>query len=492
MRRLLAWFRAHRIITWGLRVVLVVWGIQLWMNWAAEREWRQYCEEARARGVKLSFSEFAWANVPDAENFALLPMFKAPPVNAWGYFELPTAANGSPISKDDAITGKSIDWTEWQQAFKRVGWIGEVSADPVADVLRGLDRSALKLGGWREWRQRPNCRFPFDPIASIDVREPAFRNLKWAIELTGWRMRVHLEQGDPATALEEFRDILHSYRAVGGEPAVLAAHVRGSALWVIRKQIGTGLARHAWPEAELRRIDAELAGIRIWDDYLLLMSTERALNMDWMDRWLKANRFRRAEMFVEHQAARLGIYDRVQPVSWVHVCFSVTCSKHKLRENQLRESQYVDELLARLTVDGRGLDLDRAVSLGLKDRQPFHKQWRYALFKFAADQYDQYEQSCVSSQTGVHELRLAIALERFHLAHGIFPEQLNDLVPAFLTEVPNDPWSGKPMMYRREKKDSFVLYSTGEDRRDDGGVFDSQRDSFNQSQRDRIWRYAPP
>lgn len=64
---------------------------------------------------------------------------------------------------------------------------------------------------------------------------------------------------------------------------------------------------------------------------------------------------------------------------------------------------------------------------------------------------------------------VAIALERYHLRHRRFPAELNELVPVFLTAVPNDLMSGQPLRYHHNSDDSYVLYSVGEDGRDDGG-----------------------
>jgi hypothetical protein len=62
----------------------------------------------------------------------------------------------------------------------------------------------------------------------------------------------------------------------------------------------------------------------------------------------------------------------------------------------------------------------------------------------------------------------AIALKRYELRHGQAPERLGALVPTFLAAVPINPLSGKPLCFRTIPR-SFVLYSVGEDGRDDGG-----------------------
>jgi hypothetical protein len=63
----------------------------------------------------------------------------------------------------------------------------------------------------------------------------------------------------------------------------------------------------------------------------------------------------------------------------------------------------------------------------------------------------------------------AIALKRYQLKHGAPPSDLAVLTPEFLTTVPIDPMSGKALCYRLKADGTFVLYSTGEDGKDDGG-----------------------
>ena len=63
----------------------------------------------------------------------------------------------------------------------------------------------------------------------------------------------------------------------------------------------------------------------------------------------------------------------------------------------------------------------------------------------------------------------AAAIERYRLATGAPPGQLDDLVPAYLEYTPADPFDMEPLRYRREG-DSYVLYSVGQDGVDGGGT----------------------
>jgi hypothetical protein len=63
----------------------------------------------------------------------------------------------------------------------------------------------------------------------------------------------------------------------------------------------------------------------------------------------------------------------------------------------------------------------------------------------------------------------AIAIRRYQLGHNSTPRDLQRLAPEFLSSVPIDLMSGKPLCYRLNPDGSWMLYSVGVDGKDDGG-----------------------
>jgi ABC-type transport system involved in multi-copper enzyme maturation permease subunit len=66
---------------------------------------------------------------------------------------------------------------------------------------------------------------------------------------------------------------------------------------------------------------------------------------------------------------------------------------------------------------------------------------------------------------------VALACERYRMAHGQWPARLQDLAPKFLEKLPIDPFNGAPLRFRR-LEDSIVIYSVGNDRVDNGGILE--------------------
>jgi hypothetical protein len=64
----------------------------------------------------------------------------------------------------------------------------------------------------------------------------------------------------------------------------------------------------------------------------------------------------------------------------------------------------------------------------------------------------------------------ALAVERFRRANSNrLPDNLDQLLPAFMAAVPNDPYGGKSLRYKK-REPGYVVYSIGSDERDDGGM----------------------
>jgi hypothetical protein len=86
--------------------------------------------------------------------------------------------------------------------------------------------------------------------------------------------------------------------------------------------------------------------------------------------------------------------------------------------------------------------------------------------------------------------RLVVACHQYRMKEGKFPHTLQELVPAYLPEVPVDPYDAKPFRYKPEKK---IVYSVGEDLIDSDGAGDVLNSSGYPIKRgkDLVYSLAP-
>lgn len=107
--------------------------------------------------------------------------------------------------------------------------------------------------------------------------------------------------------------------------------------------------------------------------------------------------------------------------------------------------------------------------------QAISGKWQYAITRMTLPALTKAFSKEIRHVALMRSAQTACAIERFRLAHaGRLPEHLDELVPAFLPSVLEDPMDGKPLKFRRLDK-GYVVYSVGEDDKDDGGVEPANR-----------------
>jgi L-rhamnose mutarotase len=110
---------------------------------------------------------------------------------------------------------------------------------------------------------------------------------------------------------------------------------------------------------------------------------------------------------------------------------------------------------------------DKSLFGGLQDRSLFGCLLAPALAKTVVQ-----HGSCMAL---VRWARAAIAVHRYQRDNGKVPDTLQDLVPKYINAVPQDPFSGKEMLYKHDQN-GYVIYSIGENLKDDGGETEQRED----------------
>jgi hypothetical protein len=114
------------------------------------------------------------------------------------------------------------------------------------------------------------------------------------------------------------------------------------------------------------------------------------------------------------------------------------------------------------------------------------------LISSSAQTFEKAFDKMAKAETARRQTVTAIALERFHLSHGRYPDQLAKLTPGILASVPLDPMDGKPLRYQLNPDGTFLLYSIGEDGVNNGGDPTPAGKGANSWQSGRDWVWPQP
>jgi len=102
--------------------------------------------------------------------------------------------------------------------------------------------------------------------------------------------------------------------------------------------------------------------------------------------------------------------------------------------------------------------------------------YRYSLLYVMCPAIDRATELGFRARTSHQATLTVLAVKRWLAQKGGYPATLNDLVSAgLLQELPSDPYSDKPLVYRATT-DGFTLYSLGPNFEDDAGATGKDRD----------------
>jgi hypothetical protein len=412
------------------------------------------------------------------------------------------------------------DLKPWQSYYREVEKMYPAAGIPVApqpqssaaDVLLALSKFDPVIEQLRQDSAKPYSRFPLQydgmPAAILLPHLAAEKRFAQVLQL---RAIAELQNGESEKALDDVKLMLRLTDASRTESILISHLVRIAILNLTLQPIWEGLANHQWSDTQLAELSSELAKLDFLADHQFVIRGERAFSIadieflrhlhDYpQDLDLKRPRFyflapffSLMQMFSnlssdeEHQWKDLQMLALgFGPSGW-------------LDQNELRIAQFdtkwylpiVDEDAETIS-PAKVRAADNALNQAIKHQTPenvFETLFIPGLGSTA--------EKFAYAQSSADLARVAIALERYRLAHGEYPQSLDALVPQFMEKIPHDVIGGQPLHYRRTDDGQFVLYSVGWNETDDGGVVVTKAVGMNNnrtpiwdiSQGDWVWRY---
>ena len=490
-------------------------------NWRGKWAWENYQRASEARGEKLDFAAVVPPSVPDDQNFAMTPLWVEQISGTMGmekaklwYGESRVAALGhtnfvQPLNLPIELTGRDLvspnlpisgDWRlakktdlkSWQHYYWQLAEktnyfpVATVPQTPAEDVLLALSRYDGTIEELRRASQLPYARFPitYTNENKAGILLPHLATLKSLTRMLSLRACAELQPDQSDRALADLKLMFRLNAAVQIEP-FLISHLVNIAMFNLELQpVWEGLADRKWNDRQLVALDAELARFDFLADYQQAIREERDLLVDSID-YLRRhpNQIRdyleplgRDQTPAGYLLARLA---QIGPSGWFE--------QNKLALCRFMTDTYLPIINQKDRTYSATNDAKAGANLAQLDRRRTPYNW---LFIALAPALGKASAKFVRAQATADLARVAIALERYRLAHGEFPETLAALEPQFIAKLPHDVMDGQPLKYRRTTEGSFILYSVGWNETDDGGEVVLRNKVIPVvDQGDWVWRY---
>jgi hypothetical protein len=355
---------------------------------------------------------------------------------------------------------------------------------PAADVLMALSKYDSAIEELRQVSKLPYSRFPleYDSKFPPGILLPHLAAFKGCSQVLRLRAIAELQNEQSDKALEDVKLILRLTDSTRAEPFLISHLVRIATASLTLQPVWEGLAEHKLSDAQLAELDRELARLDFLADYKLAMRGELALCQGGIFDYLR------------RQPEQLrGLSDSLPPVLERVVVHFV--SSGWLYQNQLRCARPMVELLIPVADVNQGIISPAAASRAVAgiEADTKHTTPYNIIEKLLLDALGSSTRRFAYGQESVDLARVAIALERYRLAHGGYPESLDALAPRFIARLPHDIINGQPLHYRREANGQFMLYSVGWNETDDGGVVEPMKgDRVDLEKGDWVWQYPSP
>jgi hypothetical protein len=492
-----------------------------WRGWHA---WNQFKHEWEAKGEKFNFTDFVPPPVPDDQNFAFAPVVAssyAMMLDKSGHEIRPRNTNvvnrlqfdlvnqvyqadavaygmGSdgPTNRGNWLMAQKTDLREWQNYYR---WLATKTNEfavspqpqtPAQDVLLALSKYDLVVEDLRAAAKLPAARFPleYDKDDPAAILLPHLAAMKRSSQFLQLRAIAELQNSQSETAFDDVKLSLRLADAIRTEPFIISHLVRLAVLQITLQPVWEGLAEHRWSDAQLAALDAELAKLDFLADYEFTVRSEPAFHIRLID-YLEQKRSRYQEfvsLFSNNNQHDADVLNNFPATAIFYLAPKGWFDQNKIALVQVRQKWDAP------IVDDPQQTVSPKMVLAGKAAQ---SKMTYSPFNFFARLegfLDNYAQKVARGQTAVNLARVSLALERFRLAHGEYPESLDALAPQFIAKLPHDIIGGGPLKYRRTSDGQFVLYSVGWNERDDGGVVvptKGSTPSVDDNQADWVWRY---
>jgi hypothetical protein len=334
-------------------------------------------------------------------------------------------------------------------------------------MLAGLSVADKELAEFCDASTRPRSQFPihYDDAFTALLRHLA--TLKAANLALERRCAAHLALGETDAAFADARCALRVAELLREEPLLISQLVRFAQNTLAVRTVWQGLAEHRWTDAQLAAFQDDFARRDFFPGTALAFEGERACAILSVDSWI---------------AGRGTVSDIVGPTeSGGPVQFpGKSFSRGLLRQNEIALARYHSQMIATIrtaisnapqnglaaTAKAASDNAEAKELAGLRSRSPYR-----LLAAMLAPATGGAMNKTVRAQTIAKMAAVACALERYHVKQSVFPEKLDELVPAFLAAPPLDPMNNQPFHYDRTDDGWFQLYSVGPNAQDDGGFF---------------------
>lgn len=294
-----------------------------------------------------------------------------------------------------------------------------------------------------------------------------FRRLAYSLRS---RAYLHAEGGRYEDAFDDVKVCYRLGQHLKGDKTLIEQLV-GIAIEALAVQTLRGiLSEHQMDSATLTKLQEDFEQMIADEDFTMSFKFEKLTKYDEIQRCFTADRLggghisleglRRYQMLAGEGISDFAVLERFL-MAPLHILFTHP-NKQESREMADRYNTYWEKIAHKTParIRAESIDINKEAMEIIKGN---------ILLEMLAPAYSRVIEISYRLPADVGSTLTIIALLRYRQTKGYYPESLSELVTAgYLKELPMDPFSDRPVVYKKTD-DDFILYSVGPNFIDDGG-----------------------
>jgi hypothetical protein len=363
-------------------------------------------------------------------------------------------------NQDDAEAKRQ----DLRDSFQELEPQRQLNEEQITALRTELKNAAAALVQARKLADLPEGRYPvtYSPDF-ISTLIPHVQDAREIASLMAYDAMLRAQDQDADGALASARAVLNAGRSIGDEPFAISQLVRIACRAMAVEKLQRVLAQGEPSEAALlpvqQLLEKEEAEPLMW----IISRGERAGD----DRLMQTIQTGRTKLSARDLAMTAGLNGTPEggPTTTEYVLLRTPGFIKIQRAAMLRFMTRAVEI-AGLPPEQQQPQFAQ-LEASAKEQPLLVRLLVPALGKMAA--------SCQRSRAQLRGAFVAVAAERYRLARGHWPDQLEALKEAgYLREMPTDLYDAQPLRLRR-LEDGLVIYSVGSDGEDNGGRLDFRK-----------------
>ncbi len=366
----------------------------------------------------------------------------------------------STVLDDDSWTndsGKRVDWKAYEKAIQ-----------PFSNAWTIANRVVL----------HQSIRTQIDFKDGFETLLPQLPRLKRHVMMANRMGLADLKMGRIEAAIDSMRGVFSIVEQQKDETIAITELVRIAELAIIYRTIWCGVETRRFSSDQLAVLQGELSRINLMRDMANGLRMERAVGL------VEFRKLRDGRTTLPTMLDNFGIgetqgatYSEIISNFFTRNVLGVIWKYVWLSHDELAYMQLLQHRIDQCEKTGPAWNpneetlakpFNKGLTLGGIPLR-FYDRWRYRLTSTSLPGLEKISFKAARMQAQINLAIVACGLHRYQNEHNNYPDLLINLNPRFLSVIPIDPLDGQPLRYKRIGAKQFLLYSVGDDQKDDGG-----------------------